>query len=87
MHPRPQADQGRCDSPLKLKKLKPGKHKVEIAAVDLAGNVDQTPVKAKLKIKKPKKHKKAESFRVQTTRPFELEIWHAAQGSPAILSV
>lgn len=49
---------GECRSPLKLKKLKPGKHKFEVAAVDLAGNVDPTPAKAKLKVKKPKKGKK-----------------------------
>ncbi len=49
---------GECKSPLKLKKLKPGKHKFEVAAVDRAGNVDPTPAKATLKVKKPKKHKK-----------------------------
>ena len=45
---------GKCSSPLKLK-LKPGKHKLTVAAVDLAGNADPTPAKAKLKVKKPKK--------------------------------
>lgn len=46
---------GDCSPPLKLKKLKPGKHRIEIAAVDLAGNADPTPAKAKFKVKKAKK--------------------------------
>ena len=45
----------KCASPLKLKRLKPGRHKFTVAARDSSGNVDQTPAKAKLKVKKPRK--------------------------------
>jgi hypothetical protein len=40
-----------CSSPLKLKRLKAGKHRVTVAAVDKAGNVDTTPALAKFKVK------------------------------------
>lgn len=45
-----------CSSPLKLK-LDKGKHTLEVRAVDAAGNVDEKPAKAKIKVKrkKPKK--------------------------------
>lgn len=45
-----------CKSPLKLKLAK-GKHTVEVRAIDSAGRIDSTPVKAKIKVtkKKPKK--------------------------------
>ena len=33
-------------------KVKPGKHKLEVAAIDAAGNVDPTPAKAKWKVKR-----------------------------------
>jgi subtilisin-like proprotein convertase family protein len=39
-----------CKSPLKLKHLKVGKHKIQIRAIDAAGNVDPTPLRAKWKI-------------------------------------
>ncbi len=39
-----------CKSPLKLKKLKFGKHKIQIRAIDAAGNVDPTPLRGKWKI-------------------------------------
>ena len=39
-----------CTSPLKLKKLKIGKHKVIITAKDAAGNVDPKPLKIKFKV-------------------------------------
>ena len=40
-----------CTSPLKLKGLKVGKHKVQVRAVDAAGNVDPTPAKLKWRVK------------------------------------
>ena len=42
-----------CKSPLKLQ-LDKGKHKIQIRAIDADGNVDSSPVKAKIKVKKPK---------------------------------
>jgi subtilisin-like proprotein convertase family protein len=39
-----------CSSPLKLKHLKYGKHKIQIRAIDAAGNVDPTPLRGKWKI-------------------------------------
>lgn len=39
-----------CSSPLKLKKLKVGKHKVQVQAVDPVGNVDATPAVVKWKV-------------------------------------
>ena len=39
-----------CSSPLKLKHLKYGKHKIQVRAIDAAGNVDPTPLRAKWKI-------------------------------------
>ena len=39
-----------CNSPLKLKNLKLGKHKIQIRAIDGAGNVDPTPLRGKWKI-------------------------------------
>ena len=44
-----------CTSPLKLKNLKVGKHKVQVRAVDAAGNVDATPAKVKWKVLAPEK--------------------------------
>lgn len=38
-----------CSSPLKLKHVKPGKHRLSVRAVDAAGNVDATPAKQKFK--------------------------------------
>ena len=35
----------KCTSPLKVKDLEKGKTKVQIRAVDAAGNVDETPAK------------------------------------------
>jgi hypothetical protein len=40
-----------CASPLKLKRLKVGKHTVTVAAVDAAGNVDATPASARFRVK------------------------------------
>ena len=42
-----------CASPLKLKNLDVGKHKVQVRAVDAAGNVDATPAKVKWKVLPP----------------------------------
>jgi hypothetical protein len=42
-----------CTSPLKTKKLKPGKHHFEVAATDAAGNPDPSPATAKWKVKRP----------------------------------
>jgi hypothetical protein len=39
-----------CKSPKKYKHLKPGKHKLKVAAIDPADNVDPTPAKAKVKV-------------------------------------
>jgi hypothetical protein len=44
-----------CTSPLKLKHLKRGKHKLAVAATDAAGNTDATPATYKWKVKKPKR--------------------------------
>jgi hypothetical protein len=41
-----------CTSPLKLKRVKPGKHKLAVAATDAAGNTDATPAIYKWKVKK-----------------------------------
>jgi hypothetical protein len=47
-----------CASPYKLKRLKPGKHKLTVTAIDAAGNADQSPAVFKWKVlrKKPKGH-------------------------------
>jgi hypothetical protein len=45
-----------CTSPLRLKHLKKGKHKLTVAATDAAGNADASPATYKWKVKKPKKH-------------------------------
>jgi hypothetical protein len=39
-----------CKSPKKFKHLKAGKHKVQVKAIDAAGNVDATPAKKKFKV-------------------------------------
>ena len=45
-----------CTSPLKLKRLKPGKHKLTVVATDSAGNADATAASYTWKVKrKPKK--------------------------------
>jgi Ca2+-binding RTX toxin-like protein len=44
-----------CASPLKTKKLKPGKHRFEVRAVDAAGNADATPAVAKFRVVKRKR--------------------------------
>ena len=41
-----------CASPLRLKNLKPGKHKVLIVATDVAGNQEATPLKITWKVLK-----------------------------------
>jgi hypothetical protein len=45
-----------CASPLKLKRLKRGKHVLSVAAVDAAGNADQTPATWKFKVVKKRRH-------------------------------
>ncbi len=45
-----------CTSPLKLKRLKKGKHKLTVVATDAAGNADATPATYKWKVKKKRKH-------------------------------
>ena len=40
-----------CASPITYKKLKPGKHRFQVAARDVAGNLDLTPAVKKFKIK------------------------------------
>ena len=39
-----------CDSPRKLKRLKPRKHRFAVRAIDAAGNVDPTPAKARFRV-------------------------------------
>lgn len=39
-----------CDSPRKLKRLKPRRHKFSVRAIDLAANVDPTPAKARFRV-------------------------------------
>lgn len=39
-----------CDSPSKLKRRKPRQHKFSVRAIDLAGNVDPTPAKARFRV-------------------------------------
>ncbi len=41
-----------CSSPLKVKRLKRGKHKLTVTATDAAGNTDPTPAVHKFKVKK-----------------------------------
>lgn len=43
-----------CTSPQKLKRLKSGKHKFSVEAIDAAGNVDATPATARVKVHKPR---------------------------------
>lgn len=44
-----------CSSPLKVKRLKRGKHKLAVTATDAAGNSDPTPAVHKFKVKKKQK--------------------------------
>ncbi len=46
-----------CGSPKKLKRLKKGKHKFKVRAIDAAGNTDPTPAKDKFKVLKPKRQR------------------------------
>src|SRR4029450_6071154 len=39
-----------CTSPKSYRKLKPGKHKIKVRAIDTAGNADATPALTKIKI-------------------------------------
>jgi virginiamycin B lyase len=41
----------KCKSPKKYKRLKKGKHKFAVRAIDAAGNVDPTPARSKFKVK------------------------------------
>lgn len=41
-----------CSSPLILRRLKPGRHRVRITAIDAAGNADPTGATAKFRIRK-----------------------------------
>jgi hypothetical protein len=50
-----------CRSPLRLKKLKPGKHWVAVRAFDPAGYVDPTPATLRFTVLKGKAHKKRHS--------------------------
>jgi hypothetical protein len=42
-----------CSSPRKYKRLKPGKHRFQVAATDRAGNEDKTPARYKFKVVAP----------------------------------
>lgn len=44
-----------CSSPRKYKRLKPGKHKFAVRAIDARGVADPTPAKKKFKIKRSKR--------------------------------
>ncbi len=44
-----------CESPVILA-LKPGKHKLAARATDAAGNLDETPAKARVKVKRKRRH-------------------------------
>jgi hypothetical protein len=48
-----------CTSPYKVKRVKPGKHKLTVTAVDAAGNADPSPATYRWKVlkKKPKPHR------------------------------
>jgi hypothetical protein len=46
-----------CTSPYKVKKLKPGKHKLTVTATDAAGNADPSPAVFKWKVLKKKRHR------------------------------
>lgn len=46
-----------CASPLKLKRLKKGKHKLTVVATDAAGNADATPATYSWKVKKKKQRR------------------------------
>ena len=50
-----------CTSPLKVKKLKPGRHRMTITAKDAAGNADPTPLIYQWKVKGKKHRPAAES--------------------------
>jgi DNA-binding beta-propeller fold protein YncE len=41
-----------CSSPLRVSKLRPGKHRLAVRAIDSAGNVDQTPATVRWRIKR-----------------------------------
>ncbi len=47
-----------CTSPLKLKRLKRGKHKLTVTATDAAGNADASPATYSWKVKKKRKRKR-----------------------------
>ena len=40
----------KCTSPKKFRHLSSGKHKVQVEAIDAAGNVDPTPAKKKFTV-------------------------------------
>jgi len=44
----------RCSSPRTFKRLKPGRHRLTVTALDLARNEDPTPAERKFRIQKPK---------------------------------
>lgn len=46
-----------CSSPQTYKHLKPGRHMLEVAAIDAAGNQDPTPAVAQFKFPKTRKHR------------------------------
>ncbi len=46
------AEFGPCTSPAKLKKLRRGRHRFEVRAIDAAGNVDPTPAKAGWRVRR-----------------------------------
>jgi hypothetical protein len=41
-----------CTSPLRVKKLEPGKHEFSVVATDAAGNADRSPATYSWKVKK-----------------------------------
>ena len=47
-----------CDSPVKLKRLKRGKRRFEVRAIDAAGNVDASPATKRFRVPKKKKRRR-----------------------------
>lgn len=47
-----------CTSPFRKKKLKPGRHRFQVVAIDAVGNADPTAASKRFKVKKKKKKKK-----------------------------
>ncbi len=79
-----QAGYKSCSSPTTYKRLKSGKHKVLVKAVDAAGRTDPTPAKARFKVKAAKKkHKHSTIATIGAERPARR---NQSAGAPAFQS-